>query len=574
MKRFYLFGGAAFVVSMLWAFEVVGQSQCPKQIGYLTNPPGYPGIEEKGFYMLFPNSSNTSGWVNAELGSNDPHCQNMYVQVLPLIGGGCLYDAHQPPNSPSCTLVNPSGKITFANGLVCYYEEGNLIPCGNFLVPCADELVEFAKDIISVPGANCKQWEGPCNTESEIYRSGAVAIGTDNKYGDLTGYKLAVKGGIASEMLQICKGEWCDYVFSDSFRLMPLPEVAQYIQTNRHLPGCTPGPVIEREGGFSLGDETVHQQEKIEEAFLHLIALRKQIDALSARTERMGLTTAPANVQETPSAAIPQVKIDAVNIPSTAPPLVLSIQCYQTKPATGDNTTDGIGGIKVTGGTGSLLTVTWTGPVQGSTSMICSDGVILLTGLKKGTYTVTVSGAGGLAQACTLVIAKGTPVSCEKLAEEPCKSAIFDLVKSEFNEIPPTCKQWDDEQCSPSAHIHRLGNVGIGTSTGRTGYSLAVKGGILTDRFFIQLCETGSGWCDYVFDPDYPLPDLYDVERYINTNQHLPGIVSQAEVTKQGGIEMRAVKLDQQKKIEESYLYLIEMNTKVEALKNQIKSFE
>jgi len=136
---------------------------------------------------------------------------------------------------------------------------GVLVKCGDFLVPCTDELLHFVHDHISVPGTDCKQWEGPCNSESEIFRTGAVAIGTDSKFGDLSGYKLTVRGGITSEMLQICKAEWCDYVFSDSFNLMPLPEVAQYIQTNKHLPGCTPGLSIERAGGFSLGDEAVEQ---------------------------------------------------------------------------------------------------------------------------------------------------------------------------------------------------------------------------------------------------------------------------------------------------------------------------
>ncbi len=570
MRRFYFFWGAAFVAFMLLSSPLGAQNQCPTKILYDTKDPC--GLNQDGFYFYFQSNTGvpSSFTVQFESISETPPC--IFNSGGPAIKQTSCGKTWWFMYSSGCTKT-PSGWFTFGSGKRCFYRNGLLETCDDFLVPCTDELAKFAKDLISVPGANCKQWEGPCNTESEIYRSGAVAIGTDNKYGDLAGYKLAVKGGIASEMLQLCKGEWCDYVFSDSFRLMPLPEVEQYIQANRHLPGCTPGPVIEREGGFSLGDETVHQQEKIEEAFLHLIALRKQIDVLSARTERLGLPQAPAGALETTPAVAPQKEMDAVKVPNTAAPLVLSIQCYQTKPATGDNTTDGIGGIKVTGGTGALLTVTWTGPGQGSTTMICSDGVILLTGLKKGTYTVTVSSAGSPPQVCTLIIAKGTPVSCGKLAEEPCKSAIFDLVKSEFSETPPTCKQWDDEQCNPSAHIHRLGNVGIGTSTGRTGYSLAVKGGILTDRFFIELCEK-HGWCDYVFDPDYPLPDLYEVERYVKSHQHLPGTVSQVEVTNQGGIEMRSVKLDQQKKIEESYLYLIEMNKKVEALKNQIKSFE
>jgi len=568
MKRFYLLLGTALLSSLFFASSLKAQNQCPAQILYATQNPCGSGFD--GFYLYFQPTTGVPSEFTIQFASTSETPPCYYGTGSTVKQTGCGKTWWYAP-SFGCSK-NPTGWFTFGNGKTCFYKNGLLETCDDFLVPCKDELLHFAKDFISVPGTDCKQWEGPCNTDSEIYRSGAVAIGTNSTIGEWAGYKLAVKGGITSEMLQLCQGEWCDYVFSDTFRLMPLSEVNSYIQAQGHLPGCTPGPVIEREGGFLLGDETVHQQQKIEEGFLHLIALRKQIDALNARAERIGPSQASAASDVSPTWATPPQENGAAAVPNPPAPLVLSIQCYPTKPATGNSTTDGIGGIKVSGGTGVALTVTWAGPVSGSANMVCADGVILLTGLKMGTYTITVSEAGA-SQTCTLFIPQGTPVSCTKLAEEPCKTEIFNAVKGSFNTAEPTCQQWDNDPCSTSAHIYRLGNVGIGTSAGRSGYSLAVKGGIVTDRFFIQLCEKGT-WCDYVFDPDYPLPDLYDVERHIKAYQHLPGTVSQAEVTEQGGIELRSVKLDQQKKIEESYLYLIEMNKQVEMLKKQIKSFE
>ena len=73
---------------------------------------------------------------------------------------------------------------------------------------------------------------------------------------------------------------WCDYVFDDRYSLMPLEETDAYIRANRHLPGIPPGPVIEAEGSFELGEITKMHQEKIEEIFLHLIALEKEVAAL------------------------------------------------------------------------------------------------------------------------------------------------------------------------------------------------------------------------------------------------------------------------------------------------------
>lgn len=463
--------------------------------------------------------------------------------------------------------------ITLTSGKKCYYNNGLLVKCGDFLVPCTDELLKFATDFAAVPGANCKQWEGPCATASEIYRSGTVAIGTDSRWGELSGYKLVVKGGIGSEMLQLCKEEWCDYVFSDTFHLIPLLAVKRYIQANGHLPDCTPGSDIEQAGGFLLGDETIHQQKKIEEIFLHLIALRKRLDVINIRTEHLGIILwSPASSGVRSPTINAEVRAETKQI---IPLPALTIVCFQIVPATGDNTTDGQAGIRVSGMPASPLIVQWTGPLNGSLSnQTCTDGVIKLTGLKKGTYSIKVIAANGqTATYSPLDIAKSTPVDCTLLGQEPCKTEIFNAIKGGFNITQPTCKQWEGDLCSASANIYRLGNVGIGSNKIPAGYSLAVKGGILTDHFFIELCET-HGWCDYVFDPGYPLLDLYAIERYIKSYQHLPGTITQAEVMKEDGIELGSVKIDQQKKIEESFLYLIEMNKKMEDLKTRIESFE
>lgn len=569
MRQIYLFKGTLFVALVLGFFGSAAQSRCPTRVRYQETF-GCNSTLDPGFYAFYnpPLIGTSSIYFTAAFQSNDPQCQQtMLLTTVPCAGGTFFYDN----TVPYCTEPAPTGKITFDDGTVCYYQSGNIVQCGDFLVPCADELIHFAKDFVAVPGVNCKQWEGPCNSDSEIYRSGVVAIGTNNISGDGTGYKLVVKGGTTSEMLQICKGEWCDYVFSDSFHLMPLQELERYTKANKHLPGCTPGALIEKEGGFSLGDEAVHQQEKIEEGFLHLIALQKRLDALSTVAQRMGMPQPTTPVSEE---NLPKSEAQKSEIRSKPPAPTFSIECFQTRPASNSTAADGGAGIKVTGSSGPF-TVTWTGPVSGQvTGLTCPDGLIKLNDLKKGNYTVTVSIAGGFSVACTLVIAQGTPVNCAKLAEEPCKTEIYNIVKKEFDKTPPSCKQWEGDPCSTGSAIYRLGNVAIGTSVGRAGYSLAVKGGILTDRFFIKLCEKEPGWCDYVFDPGYSLPDLYDTEQFIKANKRLPGTVSQAEVTQKGGFELRAVKLDQQKKIEESYLYLIEMNKKVEALKKQIKFFE
>lgn len=107
------------------------------------------------------------------------------------------------------------------------------------------------------------------------------------------------------------------------------------------------------------------------------------------------------------------------------------------------------------------------------------------------------------------------------------------------------------------------GNLGIGTTT--TGaYKLAVEGTIGARR--IQVKQTS--WADFVFKPTYNLPSLCTVEKYINENQHLPGIPAESDVIAQG-VDLGEMNKLLLQKIEEITLYLIEEHKSNEALKEE-----
>ena len=78
---------------------------------------------------------------------------------------------------------------------------------------------------------------------------------------------------------------------------------------------------------------------------------------------------------------------------------------------------------------------------------------------------------------------------------------------------------------------------------------------------------------DYVFDDDYELCSLTEVEKYINENHHLPEVPSEAEVKNNGFnlAEMDALLL---KKIEELTLYMIEMKKENEELKSKVEQLQ
>ena len=114
------------------------------------------------------------------------------------------------------------------------------------------------------------------------------------------------------------------------------------------------------------------------------------------------------------------------------------------------------------------------------------------------------------------------------------------------------------------------GNVSIGTTKvtdGPTDFMLSVAGDMRAESMEVSLANT---WPDYVFDKDYSLNTLSELEKFIAKNKHLPNVPSASEVETNGinlG-EMDAILLQ---KIEELTLYVIEQEKKIEALEKQLK---
>jgi len=112
------------------------------------------------------------------------------------------------------------------------------------------------------------------------------------------------------------------------------------------------------------------------------------------------------------------------------------------------------------------------------------------------------------------------------------------------------------------------------TTTGN--YKLYVEGGILTEKVKVALRSTAN-WADYVFEKNYKLMPLKNVEEYITTHKHLPGIDSASELAK-NGLDLAEMQAKHMAKIEEMMLYIIEQNKTIEKsikdiedLKKQVK---
>ncbi|QBJ88280.1 hypothetical protein DDI74_19470 [Chryseobacterium gleum] len=100
-------------------------------------------------------------------------------------------------------------------------------------------------------------------------------------------------------------------------------------------------------------------------------------------------------------------------------------------------------------------------------------------------------------------------------------------------------------------------------------YKLFVKDGIKTEKVKVDIAAS-NGWADYVFEKDYKLMPLNEVEQFINKNGHLPEIPTTEEAIK-NGIELKAMNILLLKKIEELTLYNIEQQKRIEALEKKVK---
>lgn len=78
-----------------------------------------------------------------------------------------------------------------------------------------------------------------------------------------------------------------------------------------------------------------------------------------------------------------------------------------------------------------------------------------------------------------------------------------------------------------------------------------------------------SEWADFVFDKDYKLPSLEDVERHIKEHNRLPEIPSEADVKKEG-VNIAEIQVKLLQKIEELTLYVIQQDKEIKALKSVI----
>lgn len=114
--------------------------------------------------------------------------------------------------------------------------------------------------------------------------------------------------------------------------------------------------------------------------------------------------------------------------------------------------------------------------------------------------------------------------------------------------------------------VLRTGEVGINTTDPKQ--MLDVNGNIKCLKLFINNWSIEAP--DYVFESEYKLRSLAEVEAYIKENRHLPEVPSAVDI-KRDGVEIQEMNMTLLKKVEELTLYAIEQGKKIEQLQQKFE---
>jgi hypothetical protein len=184
------------------------------------------------------------------------------------------------PGSSNNSMLRPAIGTTRIVGEIAGYNSDNYMLNDGFLRLSAGG--GYSGDVKSfidlsgysgVPDMNENIVLGTAGTERmRIASTGNVGIGTT----DPGNYKLAVKGPMHTQSINVDMIGWSDYVFKSGYNLHSLQYVKSYIDKNGHLPDVPAEEQVKKDG-IDLGEMDSKLLKKIEELTLYLIEKDKQL---------------------------------------------------------------------------------------------------------------------------------------------------------------------------------------------------------------------------------------------------------------------------------------------------------
>ena len=123
-------------------------------------------------------------------------------------------------------------------------------------------------------------------------------------------------------------------------------------------------------------------------------------------------------------------------------------------------------------------------------------------------------------------------------------------------------------QTAPTNGMIVSGDVGIGTTNPT--HALEVTGDVEVSGNFIQN-GTNLTVPDYVFQPTYNLMPLDQLQNYVETNSHLPGVPSEADIQK-NGLNTGNMILDLLQQTEQNVLYILGNHNDIQTLSQLVST--
>ncbi|SKB45791.1 hypothetical protein SAMN05660903_00942 [Salegentibacter salinarum] len=437
-----------------------------------------------------------------------------------------------------------------------------------------------------------------------------VGIGTANP----GSYVLAVDGGIYTDEVKVMNVDtWPDYVFSESYNLMDLEEVASYIEEEGHLPGLPSAEEVLSDG-ISLTEIDKSNLKKVEELSLYLLDQHGRMESLrNGKVQKSSVLAYRADNERPYNFILDQSGIaeGQAELKTMSTDSLSTGNMY----CDGDNVGIGIGqtfGYRLAVAGGILSAGVKVSSVSNWPDYVFSDDYAMLSLDDLRAYISTNKHLPGLPSAKTIAREGYSLSEMDKLLLEKVEELTLYVIEQEAEleslsgELGVILPVRDEEFVSNktvykshnvdiesylTAPVQREGRtfrdaslrsmegstealcdviscdgegVGIGTEP-VAGYRLAVSGGILTDD--IQVASVAN-WPDYVFEADYKLRDLSSLSAYIEREGHLPGI-PKAELVEQEGYHLEVMDGLLLEKIEELTLYLIRQERQLTFLESR-----
>lgn len=116
-----------------------------------------------------------------------------------------------------------------------------------------------------------------------VTETGKVGIGAVPPTGEVGDYRLFVENGIVCRDVLVKLGDWPDYVFEPGYERLPMSELREYLDVNKHLPGIPAAREVEANNGVELGDLQKRMLKVIEEQMLYILELEEAHQGLEQR---------------------------------------------------------------------------------------------------------------------------------------------------------------------------------------------------------------------------------------------------------------------------------------------------